>query len=200
VVVVVEGDTDLPFVRRLAEDAGLGITTEIDAGGKGTIDRELAKYNNAGRSIPWVVVRDLDTDAPCAGEFVMSRKLKPTRWFRLRLAVREVESWVLADAEGLSKFIDVDAKWIPTAPDVERDATASLLEVARRASSSFRRKLLPGKGSSAVVGPLYEATLIEFGERGWDLQRAAMRSPSLRRAQTCMRKLAHEWHSFINRI
>ena len=28
----------------------------------------------------------------------------------------------------------------------------------------FGRKLLPAKGSSAVVGPLYEATLIQFGE------------------------------------
>jgi hypothetical protein len=196
-VIVVEGDTDLPYVRKLVADAKLEITTELDAGGKGNIDRDLVSYNSAGRSMPWVVFRDLDSDAPCGGAFIGALKLRPARWFRLRLAIRELESWVLADATGLSSFIEVDAKWIPSEPDLEMDATASLLNVAKRASAHYRRCLLPARGSTAKVGPLYEATVIEFGERAWSLERAAKRSPSLRRARAALRKLGREWRAFV---
>ncbi|GAC1351242.1 MAG: hypothetical protein NVSMB1_02390 [Polyangiales bacterium] len=194
-VIVVEGDTDVPYVRKLVVDAGIG-TIPMPVRGKGNIDRDLAKYNGAARSMPCLVVRDLDHDAPCGGEFVGRLKMKPARWFRLRLAVREVESWILADATGLARFLDVDAKWIPSAPDLEVKPTASLLKVARR-STAYRRRMLPEKGRSAMVGPLYEATLIEFGERAWSVDRAAERSPSLQRARAAVRSLANDWRAYL---
>ena len=197
-MVVVEGDTDLPYVRKLVSEAGLTVTSEVDAGGKGSIDRDLKKYNAMAKTMPLLVVRDLDHDAPCGGTFVAQLKLKQSRWLRLRVAVRELEAWVLADAVGLSKFLGVDAKWLPEDPDSETNPTRSLLSIATRSPARIRRKLLPEKGSAAVVGPLYEAALIEFGELGWDAARAAKRSPSLRRARASLKTLAVSWHAFID--
>ncbi len=196
-MVVYEGDTDLPYLRKLADDAGLPVTSDIDAGGKGNIDRELLKYCAMGRSFPLLVVRDLDHDDECPGAFVAALRLRPTRWFRFRLAVRELESWILADADGLSRFLRVDAKWLPRQPDAEEDPTLTLLKVAQRAPATIRRALLPRSGDASVVGPLYEAKLIEFGERSWDVARAARRSPSLRRARTALRALASEWRHYV---
>ena len=197
-MVVGEGDTDLPYLRKLADDAGLPATSDIDAGGKGNIDRDLAKYNAMGKSLPLLVVRDLDRDAKCAGELVSGMRRKPARWFRFRLAVRELESWVLADAVGLARFLGVEKKWIPEDPDSEADPTQSLLAVAGRAPAQMRRKLLPEKGNTAVVGPLYEATLIEFGTRVWSAARASERSPSLRRARVALEILARDWRRYVS--
>jgi len=136
-MVVVEGDTDLPYVRKLVADAGLTVTSEVDAGGKGNIDRDLLKYNSMGKGMPVVVLRDLDHDALCGAAFVSQLNVKRARWFRLRLAVRELESWVLADAPGLSKFMGIDAKWLPGNPDSEADPTRSLLDLAARSPSEW---------------------------------------------------------------
>jgi len=197
-MVVVEGDTDLPYVRKLVAEAGFPVTSEVDARGKSAIDRDLAKYNAMARAMPLLVVRDLDDDAPCGGTFVANLRWKPSPWIRFRLAVRELESWVLADAPGLSRFIGVDEKWLPEDPDAEVDPTRSLLTIAERCPARIRRRLLPEKGSLALVGPLYEATLIEFGELRWSAARASKRSASLRRARASLRTLARDWNAFVN--
>ncbi len=76
---VVEGDTDLPVARKLAADAGLDVFTEMDAGGKFNIDAELDNYNGAAKGAPWFVLRDLDDDAQCAGEFLKKIDFRPSR-------------------------------------------------------------------------------------------------------------------------
>ena len=97
---VVEGDTDLPVARKLAQDANLHVFTEMDAGGKHNIDAEIGDYNGAAKGSPWFVLRDLDQDAPCAGRFLGGIGFRPSKWMCFRLAVRELESWLLADEEG----------------------------------------------------------------------------------------------------
>ena len=197
-IVVVEGDTDVPYVRKLAKEAGLEITSMVDATGKGNIDRDLVKYNSIAKTMPLLVLRDLDHDAPCPGEFLAKSKLTPSRWFRFRLAVRELESWILADAPGLSKFIGVEERWLPSAPDSEQDPTRALLKIVARSPGDVRRRLLPAKGSTTIVGPLYETTLIEFGEHHWSVARASRRSPSLKRAREALRTLAREWAAYVD--
>jgi hypothetical protein len=81
--------------------------------------------------------------------------------------------------------------------DTDLPYVRSLLRLARRAPASMRRKLLPSPGAAVSVGPLYEATLIEFGERAWDLARAARRSPSLQRARRALKRLARDWRAFV---
>jgi hypothetical protein len=97
-VVVVEGDTDEPFVRKLMVDAGLEVSMVYGRRGKAAIDAGLMGFNNAAKGSPWVVFRDLDHDADCAPTFIQRLKLQQSRWMVLRLAVREVESWALLTA------------------------------------------------------------------------------------------------------
>ena len=76
------------------------------------IMQHFEKYVAIGHNQPVVIVRDLDHDAKCAAAFVSSMR-SVSQWFRLRLAVRAIEAWALADAQALSQFMKVDAKCVP---------------------------------------------------------------------------------------
>ena len=193
-LVVVEGDTDLPVVRHLAEDAGFEIRAEIDCGGKSRLDAELPGYNAAAKGSPWFVLRDLDEDAACAVELLRSFDLVVSDWMCLRIAVRELEAWLLADIEGLAQFMRVSQHLFPENPDLEADPTRTLVSLARRSRSrEVQRWMVPKAGSSVQVGPAYEAKIIEFGVRHWNLERACKRSQSLLKARTALRELASRW-------
>ena len=112
----------------------------------------------------------------------------------LRLAVRELESWLLADHEGVAGFFKVTARDLPLSPDNEIDPTQKLVNLCRKSTSRrIREGMVPRQGSATTVGPLYEALIIEFGTRYWSLDRASDRSPSLRRARQAIRKLGENW-------
>lgn len=152
--IVVEGDTDLPVARKLAADAGLVPHVEIDCGGKGTLDAELGGYRDAAKGSPWLVLRDLDHDASCAAELVKVRSPRPSEWLVYRIAVREVESWLLADAPAISAFLGIATREVPANPDLEDDPTRTLVNLARRSPrASVRRSLVPKPGRHAQVGP-----------------------------------------------
>jgi hypothetical protein len=139
-------------------------------------------------------LRDLDRDADCAGEFLKQKGLAPSEWMSFRLAVREVESWLLADASGLSNYLHVPLGRFPSNPDAEADPTVTLVNLARHSVRSWIRKaFVPPSGGHAQVGPLYEASIIAFASSHWSLNRACRRSDSLRRARAAMRELADRW-------
>lgn len=198
IAVVIEGDTDLPFVKKLVTDAGLDLTHFIDCGGKGGLDRDLERYNEAARLSPWLVLRDLDDDAPCAPSFLSDRALAAAPWMCFRIAVREIEAWLLADHEGVATYFRVDARWIPSEPDSEHDPTQTLVNLARKSKNSrVRKAMVPRPGTSTAVGPEYEGAVIEFGSEVWDVARASARSPSLRRARAALHTLGSRWRTHV---
>lgn len=196
--VVVEGDTDLPYVRKMVAGTGLEIWTEIDAAGKGNIDCEIAAYNLAAKGSPWLVLRDLDHDAECAAALIQQTGLVPSEWMCFRIAVREVESWALADTKAFAQFLRVSPMLLPDNPDLERDPTETIVNLARRSTSPrIKKGMVPKAGASASVGPLYEALLIEFGETIWEPDRAALSSASLNRSYRRLRELGLRWRTKV---
>ncbi len=199
VVVVVEGDTDEPVVRKLAADAGLKVSQVYDMGGKGQIDNRLKDFNASAKGSPWFVLRDLDHDAACAPAYVRSLKLKAASWMVFRLAVREMEAWLLADRDGLAEFMGISPSTIPEHPDDEGDPTQALVNLARRSKKKgIVRAFVPRQGDLVSVGPGYEAAIIEFGKLHWSLHRATKRSPSLTSARKALRGLAGRWSRHLH--
>lgn len=197
-IIVVEGDTDIPVAHALASDAGLEVTSTIDMAGKGNLDDRLSSFNDAAKGSPWLVLRDLDDDARCAGGFIRARAFVASVWMRFRLAVHEIESWLLADVEALARFLRVDARHFPREPDRERDPTQTLVNLARQSPrTEIRKSFVPPAGGNTPVGPLYEAKIIEFASRHWNLDRACQRSPSLKRARASLRDLASAWEAHV---
>lgn len=198
IAVVVEGDTDLPVARKLAKDAGLDVSLEIDCGGKHQLDLNLDGYNGSAKGSPWFVLRDLDHDGACAKEWLDAQSFKAQKWMCFRIAVRELESWLLADKQAFAAFFDIRESLIPDDPDAEADPTISIVQLSQKSqTAAIRRAMAPAPGAVVTVGPLYEAKLIEFGNSKWSLARATRRSESLRRARAALQRLGKAWKSHI---
>jgi hypothetical protein len=112
----------------------------------------------------------------------------------LRVAVREVESWVLADPANLSVFLRVNSSTIPRNPDSLPDPKAVLVDAASRSRSrEIRSRVAPRRGSTAKQGPDYNACLIQFVYGAWSIDTAMAASPSLERTVTRLRCFTPSW-------
>lgn len=198
VFAVVEGDTDEPIVRKLLTDVGLDVTYVHDMNGKGQLDKRLKDFNASAKGSPWFVLRDLDHDSACAPTYLRRLRLRTASWMVFRLAVREMEAWLLADREGLAKFMGLSPSVFPDRPDEEDDPTRTLVNLARRSKKrAIVQAFVPRRGDSVSVGPGYEAAIIEFGGLHWSLHRACKRSPSLRSARKALHDLSGRWGRYI---
>lgn len=97
----VEGDIDEAVLRRLLDLVGAKAGPVHGKNGKAQLLQRLRSYGQAARFSAWFVLVDLDHDASCAPGFVsrwLPEPVSDTLCFRV--AVREVEAWLLADREG----------------------------------------------------------------------------------------------------
>jgi hypothetical protein len=187
VTIAVEGPADTEVARKLLRHVGLSDGPVYEAGGKSKLDQKLQAYNNAARNAPWFVLRDMDQDAPCAPALVERLLEAPARCMRLRIAVHQGESWLLADAERIAAFLHVQVKAVPQAPDTLTNAKQALVNLARASRSrDVRAAFVPAEGSTASVGRQYTSRIAEFAREHWRPGIAAKSSDSLAR---CIRSL-----------
>jgi hypothetical protein len=104
-----------------------------------------------------------------------------------RIAVREAESWLLADPTRLSAFLGIRVASIPANPDTLTDPKATMVALARRSrKKAIREGMVPAAGTSAHVGPEYVSLVSEFAMNHWSPEDASRSSDSLAR---CIAKL-----------
>ncbi|MCC7044518.1 MAG: hypothetical protein IT183_11685 [Acidobacteria bacterium] len=188
VTIAVEGLSDVPVARRILEHAGLHEGRTYVRHGKGNLDRNLRGYNSAAEVAPWLTIRDLDHDAPCAATLVAALLPVRSRWMCFRIAVREAEAWLLADHEGMARYLRVARHLLPDYPDSLDDPKATLVSIARRSSSrAIREDIVPSL--TAAVGPGYVSRISDFAQQGWSIERAVTRSRSLERCVARVKEL-----------
>jgi hypothetical protein len=100
-----------------------------------------------------------------------------------RIAVREVESWVLADHVAMRVLMGAKGV-LPAAPDELADPKQALLKLAKGAPKQIRADMLKTIDGNLAQGLGYNARLTAWVHAEWSPQRAAERSPSLARART----------------
>src|SRR5712691_5308903 len=97
-----------------------------------------------------------------------------------RIAVRAVETWLLADRQRLAQFLSIPVSRIPPALEAENDPKSLLVNLARHSRKrATRADMVPRQHSGRKVGPAYASRLMEFIEdttTGW--QTAFLASPS----------------------
>lgn len=186
--VAVEGLTDMAVVSKILTSLGMRMGTAYGQRGKAHLDACLRGFNTSARHRPWLVVRDLDRDAGCAPELRSTLLPKPSRWMRLRVATHAVESWLLADADTLARYLGIPSARVPAEPDTVLDPKRRLVDLARL---SRRRALVddivPRPGSGRAVGPGYSARLSDFAQNHWRPLVARTNSRSLGK---CLDRLA----------
>jgi hypothetical protein len=189
----VEGDVDEVVARRLIREVGAAPGTVYGKHGKPALRARINGYNNAARHTPWLVLVDLDRDADCAPPLRQDWLPNPAPRLCFRIAVRQIEAWLMADAQALADHLRVTHRAIPAAPEDLDNPKSVMVNLARRSRRrDIRTDMVPREGSGRAVGPAYTSHLIEYAEKHWRPEVAAHRSDSLRRAIACLTRLVQE--------
>ena len=180
----VEGTLDEIVVRRLVEMAGASLGRVYGKNGKPNLRERLEGYNQAARFAHWVVLVDLDQDAECAPLLKAAWLPRPETHMCFRIAVREVEAWLIADRERLARFLSVPIAQIPQEPETLANPKRTMVDIARKSRrAAMREDMVPRAGSGRPIGPAYTSRMIEFVEKKWRPGVAEHSSDSLRRCR-----------------
>lgn len=180
---VVEGAVDEMVMRTVLASRQIVPRQVIITGGKNQLDVRLPTYNRAARHQPWIVLRDGDHDASGCPVILRSRLLGPHQDARmcLRIAIRTVESWMLADRDRFAEFFGVITARVPTSPEQLDSPKNAVVNTCRRSRRrEIRSGMTPPEGSSGV-GPEYTRLMSEFAEHYWRPDIAASAAESLER-------------------
>lgn len=182
----IEDDLSEVVVRKLLSQTGRGyfVGSVFGAAGFGYLKKRANKFNAAAAAgTPIILLTDLD-NYQCPSDLIANwLDSEPHTNLIFRIAVREVESWLLADREGFADFLRISSVLMPLEPDQVPDPKLTVINLARRSRSrALRESIAPRQGSTALQGPDYNGCLGDFVRNRWDLNAAAKRSPSLSRA------------------
>lgn len=187
---VVEGDLDESVLRRLATHVGVSIDRVFGKKGKPHLRDNVHRYNQAARVSPWIVLVDLDSDFECAPSLSATWLPRPEKHMCFRVAVRAIESWLLADRSRIASFLGVQIRSVPSDVDNLEDPKRTLIALARTSRQrAIREDIVPREGSGARIGPAYTSRMMEFveGHNRWRPNVAAEASPSLLRCVKALR-------------
>ena len=189
----VEGALDEVVLLRLGEHLGISVGPVFGRNGKSYLRERIDGYNRAARFWPWIVLVDLDHEE-CAPSLCREWLPTPAEGMCFRVAVREIESWLLADRAGIAAFLGVPASRVPSVVDDLDDPKQTLVDLARRSRRrAIREDMAPRHGSGLSIGPAYTSRMMEFvgveGPNRWRPDVAAQASPSLSRCINALEQL-----------
>ena len=178
---LVEGDLDEAVGRRLAVHCGLDVVAVYGRQGAGYVREKVSGFNRSAAGMPVVAIADsMDMAEDCPPATIAALLPHPHPNMRFRLAVPEIESWLLADSANLSEFLGVPQARMPMSPDALQDPKAQLVSIARRSRrSSIVRLVVPLQGTGVSEGPGYTSEMQRFVDSLWDIPSSMAKSPSL---------------------
>ena len=104
-------------------------------GGQGYLQSKINNFNQAAQFIPFFVLTDQDRGCPPEKIFQWLKQ-EPSRYFIFRIAVMEIESWVMAHREAFAEFMAVSPDRVPKNPDELDDPKRCLLSLAAHSRSA----------------------------------------------------------------
>lgn len=190
ITLAVEDTLSETVTTRLVNDylPGVWVREVIGRQGIGYIRRRMRDLNQiALYENPVLVVADLDRPQDCAANrvFRLSNGLTSAAPnLLIRIAVLEIESWIMADLEGIAGWLRIAANTLPRNPESLDDPKRALVQLASR---SRNRMLREAVGPSRVLGtnrtgPNYNEAVGDFVTQLWNPEVARRNSHSLDRA------------------
>lgn len=158
------------------------VSTCLRKNGYGYLKKILPGLNYAAQGMPYLVLTDLD-NAECPLALISNWLNQPKHHnLMIRVAVREVEAWLLAHREAFSEFLGISIDLIPKNVDEIADPKQFLINLVRRSRKKLlKESIVPALNSTAHIGKDYNAPLIEFVSQKWQAESAKDYSPSLAR-------------------
>ena len=163
--------------------------TIYNRGGNGYLQRTINGFNNAAKGIPFLVVTDLD-DHECPQALIDNWLTSPKHHnLLIRVAVREAETWLLADGNNFARFLGIRSALMPTNVESLPQPKEALVNLARCSSRrTVRDDICPKQNSTSKVGPNYNGRLSLFVQNIWEPLNASQNSASLQRT---IERLSH---------
>lgn len=135
---------------------------------------------------PALVLTDLDSPQRCPAELVESwtQGIRRAPTLVLRVAVLEVEAWIIADRVNFARWLGISENVVPRAPEEVDDPKRTLVQLARRSRNrTLRDGLVRDLGNGLLrPGPDYNPELRDFVNQRWNPEAARLAAPSLSRA------------------
>jgi hypothetical protein len=191
-IVAIEDKLSETVAKKVAKHV-LGKNTHlrtIVGNGFGNLRKKVPSFCEASRHYPVWLLTDLDRWG-CPEVLIknwLDGKSRPAN-FCFRVAVKEVEAWLLADREKFADYLGVSKGKIFGNPDAIEDPKRFLLDLVRKGKRAIQEDLLPPKGSAASQGFGYNARLCNFVDVAWSPDRAASQSRSLEKAMARLSEL-----------
>lgn len=193
VALATEDELSEAIGKRLLEGASpaLSVGLTLRQNGQGYLRKKMKNWcQMASSGQPVLLLTDLDRTScgPALLDDWYGTHHRPDDLV-FRIAVREVEAWLLADHAAMSSLLGRAVR-LPEEPELLADPKRKLLELAQKAPRSVRDDLVVERGATASQGLGYNARLTGVVAQHWDPHRAAQRSDSLRRALRRIGELA----------
>jgi hypothetical protein len=188
-------------MARLLDELGMTLGPTFGRRGSGYLLTRIVGFNRAAAYSPWIVLFDLDRHE-CPPRRISEILPTPSDFMCLRIAVRSIESWLLADPERLAPYLGIRRSAIPADPDGLPNPKDSMVQLARASSRALvRQEMVPRPGSGFATGSAYTARLISFvsdRDGGWRPSVAAAKSDSLGRCIRAIESCAARYRSALH--
>lgn len=183
VILAVEDELSEVISTKLLKNFGVKITTVIRDSGNVYLRQKAPELNRSAKGINIFLLTDLNSSNHCPVELINSWIKGPLNpRFLFRVAIMEVESWLMADRDSFANFLSIPVNRIPSNTDDIPNPKEFLVSLARSSRKrKLRDELVPKPGARIPVGYGYNTRLSEFVREHWNLERAATVSPSLKR-------------------
>ena len=183
VILAVEDELSEAISAKILNSFGIEIRIVLREGGNAYLRQKAPELNRSASGMDIFLLTDLDSSKDCPPGLIRSWiKGAPSPRFFFRVAVMEVESWLMADRAGFANFLSIPIHRIPFPTDDILKPKEFLVSLARRSRKRrLRDELVPEPGAKIPVGYGYNTRLMEFIREHWNLERAAAVSPSLKR-------------------
>ncbi|WP_293349985.1 MULTISPECIES: hypothetical protein [unclassified Microcoleus] len=164
--------------------------------GYGKIKKIITGLNHAAKGMPYLVLTDLD-NAECPLVILSEWLTQPKHPNLLfRIAVKEVEAWLLAHREGFAEFLGISVDLIPADVDKISDPKQVLINLAKKSKKrELREGIVPDRNSTAKIGKDYNGQLIQFVNQSWQVAPAQTNSRSLERAMNALINFQPSWET-----
>ena len=195
ITLAAEDDLSIAVAKRLVgEYAPAAEIVDLRVAG-GSIKSLIPSLNQIARHImPVLAFADLDRPQSCAPDLVreLSNGLTISPDMIIRIAVMEIEAWIMADREGFAKWLSIAASIVSRDPESLNDPKRTLVNLAAR---SRKRALREGIAPDYVrgthrTGASYNILLDEFVTQHWNPEAARANAPSLARTIARIAQLA----------
>ena len=175
-------------------DRGFAVGRVFNNRGNSQLKKNVKGYNHAATSgTPFVVLTDLD-EQECPLRLIDDWFGSKPKHHNLifRVAVREVEAWLLADRRGFARSLGLRYEMVPNAVETIEDPKRKLFEVVQQSRlRTVKDDILPSPG--AHIGRGYNSRLCSFVSDQWNIDVARSASESLDRAVRALERFTPSW-------